>query len=345
MFQSVTKVELFPAQPHFKPSTWSTRILGAQFGAMQTTLASSVSFSGIGLHTGKPVRITFHPTQDAIGIRFVRTDVTRKNPVVMAKWHAVCPSELCTRLTNSDGVTVSTVEHVLAAMAGCGVHNLTIEIDGPEVPILDGSAAPFVSSILAVGLRQIQEPLFAIEVTRAVEVSVGQAFARLEPCDALELSFQINFSDRAIGDQQKSLRLMNGAFVHELSDSRTFCSQNDVDAMHARGLALGGTLENAVVFDGPDVLSPGGLRHHDEAVRHKMLDALGDLALAGAPLLARYTGCRAGHALTNSLLRVLFAQPQAFRFVDVTDAIGARLPGAGVQSPDVPHAVVASHDA
>ncbi|MEO6300876.1 MAG: UDP-3-O-acyl-N-acetylglucosamine deacetylase, partial [Paracoccaceae bacterium] len=144
------------------------------------------------------------------------------------------------------------------------------------------------------------------------------------------------FADAAIGKQSRRLNMSNGAFVRELSDSRTFCRQSDVEAMQARGLALGGTLENAVVFDGDKVLSPGGLRHKDEPVRHKMLDALGDLALAGAPLLARYTGIRAGHALTNRLLRELFATPDAFTFDDCDSLAGGKLPGIGVHRGDLP---------
>jgi UDP-3-O-[3-hydroxymyristoyl] N-acetylglucosamine deacetylase len=176
-----------------------------------------------------------------------------------------------------------------------------VDIDGPEVPILDGSSRKFVEGLLAAGIREQSAPLYAIEVLRDVEVRDGLALARLEPAPALEIDFAIEFDDAAIGSQRKSLNMANGAFVRELSDSRTFCRESDVEAMRAQGLALGGTFENAVVVNGADVLSPGGLRHKDEAVRHKMLDALGDLSLAGAPILGRYTGYRAGHAITNRL--------------------------------------------
>jgi UDP-3-O-[3-hydroxymyristoyl] N-acetylglucosamine deacetylase len=163
----------------------------------------------------------------------------------------------------------------------------------------------------------------------------GSASARLEPSAALEIDFAIDFADAAIGRQRKSLNMANGAFVRELSDSRTFCREQDVADMRARGLALGGTFENAVVVNGADILSPGGLRHKDEAVRHKMLDALGDLSLAGAPLLGRYTGFRAGHAITNKLLHALFADPANFRMVDCGDERAALLPGAGVTRDDL----------
>ena len=176
----------------------------------------------------------------------------------------------------------------------------------------------------------------AIRVLMPVEVRDGDAVARLEPADMLEIDFQIDFAEAAIGRQTKRLNLANGAFVRELSDSRTFCRQIDVDAMRANGLALGGTLENAVVFQGDQVLSPGGLRHADEPVRHKMLDALGDLSLAGAPILGRYTGIRAGHAMTNRLLRALFAQPDAWERVEVGAQTLGKLPGVGVIAADLP---------
>ena len=296
---------------------------------MQTTLASSVTFDGVGLHSGAPVHLVAHPAPVDHGIVFHRTDVTGLDPRIPALWDRVTPSKLCTLLTNEDGVTVSTVEHLMAALAGLGVTNALIEIDGPEVPILDGSAAPFVQGIGAVGLRRQTAGLRAIRVLRPVEVREGEALARLEPAPALEIDFAIDFADAAIGKQEKRLKMSNGAFVRELMDSRTFCRQADVDYMRANGLALGGSYENAVVVEGDQVLSPGGLRHSDEAVRHKMLDAMGDLALAGAPLMARYVGNRAGHALTNKLLRALFADPTAWAWETCTPAQLHRLPGAG----------------
>ena len=302
---------------------------------MQTTIKSSVTFTGVGLHSGAPVRLTVHPASAEYGIWFRRTDLDGDN-LIPARWDAVVPSKLCTLIANRAGASVSTIEHVMAALAGTGLHNALIDIDGPEVPILDGSAAPFVRGILARGLRTLAVPVRALKVLKPVEIRDGDAWARLEPADMLEIDFTIDFTDAAIGHQEKALVMSNGAFVRELCDSRTFCRQRDVEAMQANGLALGGTYENAVVIDGDKVLSPGGLRHRDEAVRHKMLDALGDLALAGAPILGRYTGNRAGHAMTNRLLRALFADPFAFRMVDASELTGRKLPGVGVQRADVP---------
>ena len=303
---------------------------------VQTTIKSLVTFTGVGLHSGAAVRMTVHPASAEYGIWFRRTDIAKGDALIPARWDAVVPSKLCTLIANPSGASVSTIEHIMAALAGTGLHNALIEIDGPEVPILDGSSAPFVKGILSRGLRELDAPVRALRILKPVEVREGEAWARLEPNDMLEIDFRIDFSDKAIGRQEKSLNMANGAFVRELCDSRTFCRQQDVETMQANGLALGGTYENAVVVDGDRILSPGGLRHRDEAVRHKMLDALGDLALAGAPILGRYTGNRAGHALTNKLLRALFADPFAFRMVDCSEMTGCKLPGVGVRRADIP---------
>ncbi len=300
---------------------------------MQNTLRSDALFAGLGLHGGAEVRMVVRPAPQDHGIVFLRSDLNERIP---ARWDAVVPSRLCTLVANASGVSVSTIEHIMAALAGCAIHNALIEIDGPEVPILDGSAAPFVAGLLAAGVVGQDAPSQAIRILKPVEVRDGDAVARLEPADMLEMDFRIEFAEAAIGRQEKTLNLANGAFVRELSDSRTFCRQADVDAMRANGLALGGTLENAVVFEGDRVLSPGGLRYVDEPVRHKMLDAVGDLSLAGAPILGRYTGIRAGHALTNRLLRALFADPASHVFVEVGAQTGRKLPGVGVIAADLP---------
>jgi UDP-3-O-[3-hydroxymyristoyl] N-acetylglucosamine deacetylase len=303
---------------------------------VQNTLIRSVTFTGVGLHSGAPVTMTVHPAAEDHGICFRRTDVVTGDAQVPAQWDAVVPSRLCTLVANAAGVSVSTIEHIMAALAGSAIHNALIDIDGPEVPILDGSAAPFVSGFLDAGIVAQGAPVRAIRVLKAIEVREGEAVARLEPSEMLEIAFQIDFAEAAIGRQDKVLNMANGAFVRELSDSRTFCRSAEVVAMRERGLALGGTLDNAVVFEGDKVLSPGGLRYADEPVRHKMLDALGDLALAGGPILGRYTGIRAGHALTNRLLRALFADPTAWRAQDCVGLASGKLPGVGVHRGDLP---------
>lgn len=303
---------------------------------MQKTIRSSVAFQGVGLHTGKTSRVVLRPASAEYGIWFRRVDITDRDNLVPARWDAVQSSRLCTQIGNAAGVSVATVEHLMAAIAGCGLHNLLIEIDGPEVPIMDGSALGFVDGILSRGFRTLDAPVRAIEVLDPVLVRNGDAEARLDPSPGLEIAFHIDFPEPAIGRQTKTMDLSNGAFVHELAASRTFCLKTEVEAMRQAGLALGGSLDNAVVFDSGTVLSPGGLRHADEPVRHKMLDALGDLALAGAPILGRYTGHKAGHAITNALLHALFARPEAYRMVVCSEEISTGLPGAGVRRADVP---------
>ena len=303
---------------------------------MQNTLNSPATFTGLGLHTGQPVRMVVRPAPVDHGIWFRRTDIADRDALIPARWDAVTPSRLCTVIENVAGVSVSTVEHIMAALAGFAIHNALIEIDGPEVPILDGSAVAFIEGFMAAGLDEQDLPVRAVRILVPVEVREGDAAARLEPADMLEIDFRIDFEDAAIGVQERSLNMANGAFVRELSDSRTFCRQSDIDAMRAKGLALGGTMENAVVFAGDQVLSPGGLRHADEPVRHKMLDAVGDLALAGGPILGRYIGERAGHALTNRLLRALFADASAYEIVDCGPRTVNKLPGVGVHADDLP---------
>jgi UDP-3-O-[3-hydroxymyristoyl] N-acetylglucosamine deacetylase len=304
---------------------------------VQTTIKSPISFSGCGLHSGQRATLTIRPAGAEHGIWFKRTDVAVGDRLIPARWDAVLRSPLCTKIENRAGLQVSTIEHVMAALAGCGVHNALIEIDGPEVPILDGSSAPFVRGIMQRGLRKLAAPVRAFRILKEVSVCDGSASASLSPADELAIDFEIDFDAAAIGHQHKSLLMNNGTFARELSDSRTFCRQEDVEAMQAKGLALGGSPgENAVVFDGDHVVSPGGLRHGDEPVRHKMLDALGDLALAGGPILGHYKGVRAGHSLTNTLLRALFAQPDAFQLIECNSELAERLPGHGLAWDEVP---------
>jgi UDP-3-O-[3-hydroxymyristoyl] N-acetylglucosamine deacetylase len=306
---------------------------------VQNTLKASVTFEGAGLHSGQPARMVLKPAPAGHGIRFKRTDISLGDSIIPARWDYVERTALCTRLVNAAGVSVSTVEHVMAALAGCGVHNALVEIDGPEVPILDGSSAPFVRGIMQDGVRRLNAPVQALQVLKEVSVEKDGAKATLLPSDRLVIEFHIDFAEKAIGRQSKVLDLRNGAFARELCDSRTFCRRVDVEAMQASGLALGGVPgENAIVFDGDRIESGEGLRHGDEPVRHKMLDALGDLALAGAPIMGRYIGERAGHALTNTLLRALFATPGAVRMVECDPSMVARLPGQGLVWGEIPGA-------
>ncbi len=303
---------------------------------MQHTLKSSVTFTGVGLHSGKPATMVLKPAAAGHGIWFKRTDIELGNALIPAIYDVVERTPLCTRLVNDAGVSVSTVEHIMAALAGCGVHNALIEIDGPEVPIMDGSSVAFVQGIMAKGVRRQASPVLAYEVLKPVSVEREGAKASISPAEGLEIEFHIDFEDDAIGSQTKVLDMRNGSFARELCDSRTFCRRTDVEAMRENGLALGGTLDNAVVVQGDEVLTPGGFRHADEAVRHKMLDALGDLYLAGGPILGRFVGEKSGHSMTNTLLRKLFETPGAIRPVLCTPEQAARLPGQGLVRSEIP---------
>ncbi|MEO0912854.1 MAG: UDP-3-O-acyl-N-acetylglucosamine deacetylase [Pseudomonadota bacterium] len=302
---------------------------------MQTSLTQDVQFVGTGLHSGRPARLTIHPAGADHGIWFRRTDIKDRDNLVEAKYNAVSDTRLNTRLSNAVGVSVSTVEHLMAAVAGSGLHNALIDIDGPEVPIMDGSAKRFVRDILDAGLVELSAPIKALRIVQTVEHVEGDAVVRLEPFDGFQISFEIDFPDAAIGRQEASFDMMNGTFVRELSDCRTFCRAGDVEAMKSAGLALGGTLDNAVVVDGAEVLNPEGFRRADECVRHKMLDALGDMSLAGMPIIGHYVGARAGHGPSNRLLRKLFATPGAFEIVTCAPEQVRRLPGFGIRAADL----------
>lgn len=320
---------------HFLNNLYRTE--AACRSAVQTTLGNPVTFSGAALHSGRTIKVDVFPASANHGIVFERSDLSGDTAerCVRVDADALIEANLCTVIGNDHDVTVSTIEHLMAAFAGCGIHNAHVMIDGPELPILDGSSRPFVAAFMDAGIEQLNAELFAIKVLRPVEVEMGDAWARLEPAEQLSIAFEIDFPDAAIGHQELELELCNGTFVRELSDCRTFCRRADVDFMRANGLALGGTFENAVVFEGEEVLSPGGLRRSNEPVRHKMLDAMGDLAVAGAPILGRYIGHRAGHTLTGRLVRALLADPDAFCMVKVSDAQAHSLPGAGVCAEDL----------
>ena len=302
---------------------------------MQTTVREPITFEGIGLHKGLKSKLVVLPAAVDFGICFKRTDVQLCDVYIPAVLDNVVNSELCTRLENSDGISVSTIEHLMAALAGCGVNNALLEIDGPEVPILDGSSLTFVKEILKTGIKLQTKSLKVVRIRETVEHKQGSAWAKFEPSANPKMSFSIEFSEEAIGKQTKTLDMSNGSFVRELCDSRTFCRYSEVEAMRSKGLALGGSYENALVVDGKNVLSPGGLRHSDEPVRHKMLDALGDIALAGFPIIGHYVGYKAGHGITHGLLRNLFSDQRNFDIISCDKEAIENLPGSGVRLSEV----------
>lgn len=282
---------------------------------MQATIGRGVTFSGIGVHGGQTANATVKPAAAGAGVFFRRTDITDRPNVVPARYDLVADTRLCTMLANESGVTVATVEHLMAALAGLGVTNAEIEIDGPETPIMDGSSEPFVRGLAAAGVVAQAAEQRAIEILKAVRVIDGDKSAALTPCRRFEMRFEIEFEDEAIGRQERAMTLVNGAFIDELCRARTFGRLCEVEMLRKAGLGRGGSLDNAIVVDGARVLNRGGLRYEDEFVRHKMLDAIGDLSLAGAPIIGRYEGVRAGHEITNQLLRALFADKSAWRWI------------------------------
>jgi UDP-3-O-[3-hydroxymyristoyl] N-acetylglucosamine deacetylase len=288
-------------------------------GACQSTLKTSIDCVGIGLHSGRRVQMALRPAAANHGIVFRRTDLGRDIP---ARFDLVADTRLATVLGDpaDPSVRVGTVEHLMAALSGCGIDNVLIEVDGPEVPVLDGSAAHLVFLIDCAGIETQEAPRRTIEVRRPVRVSDRNAFAELRPArpsrDGLHLAMSIVFSAPAIGRQELSVQLTPESFRRELSRARTFALAEDIDRLRAAGMAQGGSLDNAVVVDAARVLNPGGLRMEDEFVRHKLLDAVGDLALAGAPLRGSFAAHRSGHGLNNRLLRALLADASAWRWVD-----------------------------
>ncbi|MBY8974990.1 UDP-3-O-acyl-N-acetylglucosamine deacetylase [Rhodobacteraceae bacterium NNCM2] len=288
---------------------------------MHRTISKSVSFEGVGLHGGQKATLVLQPAAAGAGITFIRSDVDAEAAVVPARYDLVNDTRLCTKLSNDEGVSVSTVEHLMAALAGCGVSDVIARIDGPEVPILDGSSLPFVRELNRVGLVETGGRRRAIRILEPVTVESEGRVATLKPCRRTEIAFAIKFDDPAIGEQSYEMVLEGNGFASSLSDCRTFCMLSDVQKLRQIGLARGGGLENAVVVDKGRVLNPEGLRRPDEFVRHKALDAIGDLALAGAPIIGRYEGFLSGHEMTNRLLRALFAQPEAWEWVDADDAL------------------------
>jgi UDP-3-O-[3-hydroxymyristoyl] N-acetylglucosamine deacetylase len=258
--------------------------------AAQQTLKRSITGSGIGLHTGHEVSLTLRPAGADAGIVFVRTDLPAGRGVILARWDRVSFTQLCTTITNGQGTSVATIEHLMAALHGCGIDNAIVEIDGPEVPIVDGSSAPWVRLIEQAGLICQAARRRVIRVHKRVEVRDGETIAVLSPADAMRYTVEIDFANPVIGLQKRSFDLKSNAFSRELAAARTFGFVQEVEALREQGLAQGGSLDNAIVIDGNTILNEGGLRFADEFVRHKILDSVGDLYLASAPIMGHFYG-------------------------------------------------------
>ncbi len=282
----------------------------------QKTLKAPIHCRGVGLHSGAHVEMTLLPAAPNTGIRFRRSD---RDCEIEASWRNVVESTLCTTLANGKGVSIATVEHLMAAFAGLEIDNVVVELDGPEVPAMDGSAAPFVFLIECAGLVEQNAPRRVIKVLKPVSVGSPGKSAALVPDDNFSVSFVIDFTSSAITRQELSLAPCPESFKHDLGPARTFGFLHEVKAMRDAGLARGGSLDNAVVIAGDCVLNQEGLRYDDEFVRHKMLDALGDLYLAGCPMLGQFRGVRSGHALNRQLLAALFADASSWCYAGARD--------------------------
>jgi len=301
----------------------------------QRTLKNIIRATGVGLHTGEKVYLTLRPAAADTGIVFRRVDMDP--PVdIPAKAEFVGDTTLSTTLTK-DGVSVSTVEHLLSALAGLGVDNVYVDVSAPEVPIMDGSAGPFVFLIQSAGVEEQYAPKRFIRVLETVEVRDGDKLARFEPFEGFKVQFAIDFDHPAMEGnlRQSEIDFSSTSFVKEVSRARTFGFLRDIEKLRENGLVLGGSMENAIVVDDYRVLNEDGLRYEDEFVKHKILDAIGDLYLLGRSLIGAFSGYKSGHALNNRLLKELMARPEAWEMVTFEEE-GEAVPISYMQPLQVP---------
>jgi len=313
----------------------------------QTTLRSQATVTGVGVHSGAPVSLTMGPAPIDAGIVFLRTGLDGADREVPAAFGSVIATELATVLGDRSGPLVSTAEHVLAALRGMGVDNALIEVDGPEVPIMDGSAAPFVSAIDQAGIVNQSAPRRYIQVLKPVQVTMGASMGELRPnSSGFRVEAEIDFTNPVIGHQAYHFELNPERFRREIARARTFGCMSDVSRLWSAGFALGSSFDNTLVFDEDRLLNPEGLRYADECARHKVLDAIGDLALAGLPMLGTYRSVRGGHKLNHAVLTALMADRTAWRIVEgetvrrprvAADVVGGMVGGmvAPAYGPDV----------
>jgi len=284
----------------------------------QKTLKTAINCSGIALHSGEKVSITLIPAKADTGIVFKRTDIAGKGALIPARYDNVTETVMCTTIGNADGIKVATIEHLMAALSGCAIDNLLVEINGPEMPVMDGSSAPFVFLIECAGTKELKAPRKAIRIEKSVHVEDKERFAGFEPAQGSILDFTIDFDNPTIARQNHCIHMGRGVFKEEISRARTFGFLHEVEYMRANGLGRGGSLDNAVVISADGVMNEDGLRFENEFVRHKILDAIGDLSLAGMPIIGRYTGIRSGHYMNNQLLHALMANQDAWSVVHMT---------------------------
>ena len=284
----------------------------------QKTIKSPVSFSGIGLHSGKPAKICVKPSNPDSGIVFKRIDL-KNNNLIYPNFMNVSNTALNTTISNSNGVKVSTIEHLMGALFGIGIDNALIEIDNEEVPILDGSAKVFIEEILAAGLELSNKPIKIIKINKKIEFKKGDKFISIEPSKlSLDIDFELKYQNQIIGNQRNKKNVYEDDLT-EIFESRTFCLYEDIETIKKNGLAKGGSLDNAVVVKGEEVLNPEGLRNSKEFVNHKILDCIGDLYTSGYRMIASINCSQGGHYLTNSLLREVFNNKDNFSIIEIQE--------------------------
>jgi len=282
----------------------------------QKTLKTEIGCTGVALHSGRKTTLTLKPAEENSGIRICRTDLVNGAREIIVNWANVVDTQLATTVGNDHGATVSTIEHLVAALAGCEIDNVLIEVDGPEIPIMDGSAAPFVFLVECAGTTEQSAPRTAIKILKPITVGEDTRSLSILPSDEFSLDFEIDFDSSAIDRQERAFQRVSANFKSDIARARTFGFEQEVDALRNAGLALGGSLDNAVVVSGDTILNEGGLRFDDEFVRHKILDCIGDLYLAGGPVIGEVIASRSGHELNNQLLRAVFADDNAWTKVD-----------------------------
>jgi UDP-3-O-[3-hydroxymyristoyl] N-acetylglucosamine deacetylase len=305
-------------------------IEGMNFVSKQNTLCRPINCVGISLHGGQKISLTLRPAKANTGIVFRRIDIAGSMDI-LASWENVIDTRMCTTISNADGLTVSTIEHLMSALSGCGIDNVYVDIDGLEVPVMDGSAQPFVFLIECAGVLEQDAYRRIIKILKPVCVKTGNKMAELTPSKTFSVTFEIDFDNEIVANQIISVDMINGNFKKEVARARTFGFMHEIKKLRAAGLGLGGSLDNAVIVAGNKVLNEDGLRYNDEFVRHKVLDAVGDLYTAGSFICGSYKGIRSGHALTNKLLRALFADKTAWRYID----LGERAISGGVHNDNL----------
>ncbi len=280
----------------------------------QQTLSQPISINGTGLHSGINVSIKLLPAEADFGIKFYRTDLNSNN-IIDALWSNVSNTQLSTTISNKHGVSVSTIEHLMSALSGLHIDNLKIEIDGPEVPIMDGSSRDFVNLIESIPTKNLNKKRRVIKIKKNIKVINNDSSVELRPNNQFSIDFEIDFPSKVISKQSCQLQLINGNYKSDIASARTFGFEKDVDLLRSNGLALGGSLKNAVVVGDNKILNEEGLRYKDEFVRHKILDSIGDLYLAGAPIQGYFLGSKSGHYLNNMLLKSLFSKNSNYEYI------------------------------